>query len=223
MGHEHRSTQHYKASLSLSLCGCRLWDEQHQLPHLGLILTMLRDIAEAMAYLHSCNILHRDLKLDNVLLQTTPQGVVAKVADLGLGAIMRAGHSHLSGERVGTRLYSAPEVLQGRTSPAGDVYSFGVLAWELLHGCTAWARLLQITQEPQHLQSLAPHPRLFDHDWRPQPDPAAAARAQPVVKGLRDLVDCCLQRQPNTRPSFKELLHWLALLLQLHQRCLDSP
>ncbi|KAJ9532378.1 hypothetical protein QJQ45_010431 [Haematococcus lacustris] len=190
----------------------RLWDEQRQLPQLGQILTMLRDIAGAM-----------DLKPDNVLLQTTPQGVVAKVADLGLGAIMRAGQTHHSGEHVGTQLYIAPEVLQGRTSPAGDVYSFGVLAWELLHGCTAWARLLQITQEPQHLQSLAPHPRLFDHDWRPQPDPAAAARAQPVVKGLRDLVDCCLQRQPNTRPSFKELLHWLALLLQLHQRCLDSP
>ncbi|KAJ9504925.1 hypothetical protein QJQ45_005441 [Haematococcus lacustris] len=176
----------------------------------------------------------QDLKPDNVLLQTTPQGVVAKVsatarktrmllvADLGLGAIMRAGQTHHSGERVGTQLYIAPEVLQGRTSPAGDVYSFGVLAWELLHGCTAWDRLLQITQEPQHLQSLAPHPRLFDHDWRPQPDPAAAARAQPVVKGLRDLVDCCLQRQPNTRPSFKELLPWLALLLQLHQRTLDG-
>ncbi|KAL6759595.1 kinase-like domain-containing protein [Haematococcus lacustris] len=128
----------------------RLWDEQRQLPHLGLILTMLRDIAEAM-----------DLKPDNVLLQTTPQGVVAKVADLGLGAIMRAEHSHHSGERVGTRLYSAPEVLQGRTSPAGDVYSFGVLAWELLHGCTAWARLLQIAS-PTH----APPSRNCYTGWR---------------------------------------------------------
>ncbi|KAJ9505040.1 hypothetical protein QJQ45_020198, partial [Haematococcus lacustris] len=212
----------------------KFWDAQRQRPHMAEALALLHDVAMAMAYLHGCNILHRDLKPDNVLLQTTPQGVVAKVsatarktrmllvADLGLGAIMRAGQTHHSGERVGTQLYIAPEVLQGRTSPAGDVYSFGVLAWELLHGCTAWDRLLQITQEPQHLQSLAPHPRLFDHDWRPQPDPAAAARAQPVVKGLRDLVDCCLQRQPNTRPSFKELLPWLALLLQLHQRTLDG-
>ncbi|KAJ9531960.1 hypothetical protein QJQ45_003677 [Haematococcus lacustris] len=233
----------------------KFWDAQRQIPHMAEALALLRDVAMAM-----------DLKPDNVLLQTTPQGMVAKVratarkrdstataaacqtslcsacswcadpccqptpsslpfsqvADLGLGAIMRAGQTHHSGERVGTQLYIAPEVLQGRTSPAGDVYSFGVLAWELLHGCTAWDRLLQITQEPQHLQSLAPHPRLFDHDWRPQPDPAAAARAQPVVKGLRDLVDCCLQRQPNTRPSFKELLHWLALLLQLHQQTLDG-
>ncbi|GFH07683.1 hypothetical protein HaLaN_02516 [Haematococcus lacustris] len=59
------------------------------------------------------------------------------------------------------------------------------MAWELLHGCSVWTRLQQITQEPRYLQCLERPPNLFDHDWQPQP--ACPADVQPVLKGLRDL------------------------------------
>ncbi|GFH08571.1 protein kinase domain-containing protein, partial [Haematococcus lacustris] len=158
----------------------------------------------------------QDLKPDNVLLQNSPAGVVAKVADLGLSVVLGRHQTHISNARAGTVLYMAPEVLQGHSSWAGDVYSFGVMAWELLHGCTAWTRLQQITQEPRYLQGLAPHPQLFDHDWRCQPAGPAVAPVQPGLRGLRDLVDCCLLPRPSARPSFQQLIHWLAILVEVH-------
>ena len=53
---------------------------------------------------------------------------------------MNAGQgSHISGVRHGTPLYISPEILNnGKASKAADVYSFGVLMWELGHGRTAW-------------------------------------------------------------------------------------
>ncbi|KAJ9519778.1 hypothetical protein QJQ45_013455 [Haematococcus lacustris] len=158
----------------------------------------------------------QDLKPDNVLLQNSPAGVVAKVADLGLSVVLGRHQTHISNARAGTVLYMAPEVLQGHCSQAGDVYSFGVMAWELLHGCTAWTRLQQITQEPRYLQGFKPHPQLFDHDWRCQPAGPAVAPVQPVLRGLRDLVDCCLLPRPSARPSFEQLIHWLAILVEVH-------
>ncbi|KAL6757022.1 hypothetical protein V8C86DRAFT_1737636 [Haematococcus lacustris] len=205
-------------SLSNAIVNGRLWDSQLQQPRVPQVLTVLSDVAHGMAYLHSRNIMHRDLKPDNVLLQDSPEGVVAKVADLGLGAVLRWQQTHLSNAYAGTPLYMAPEVQQQeRSSLAGDVYSFGVLAWELLHGCTVWARLQQITQEPRYLQCLVPHPNLFDHDWQPQPaGPAAAPQVEVVLRGLRELVDACLQPQPGARPSFPGLIQQLSVLSGLH-------
>ncbi|KAJ9519957.1 hypothetical protein QJQ45_014683 [Haematococcus lacustris] len=209
-------------SLTDAIDGGRLWDAQEQVPRLAQVLTILSDVAQGMAYVHSRNIIHRDLKPDNVLLQDSPDGVVAKVADLGLGMVLGRHQTHVSNACAGTPLYMAPEVLQGHSSQAGDVYSFGVMAWELLHGCTVWTRLQQITQEPRYLQGLAPHPKLFDHDWRRQPVGPAAAPLQPVLKGLQDLVDCCLLPRPSARPSLQHLVQWLVILVDVHGRQLHS-
>ncbi|GFH07252.1 protein kinase domain-containing protein [Haematococcus lacustris] len=205
-------------SLADAIQGRKLWDDQLQVPLLGLVMTILGDVVKGMAYIHRHHVMHRDLKPDNVLLKDTPEGVVAKVADLGLGAVMGPQRTHLSNARAGTPLYMAPEVLRGHFSPAADVYSFGVLAWELLHGCPIWERLHQITQEPRYLQGLEPHPLLFHHDWHPQPSAPATPQAQAATKGLRDLVDGCLQPQPSARPSFQDLEHWLVILAQLQDR-----
>ena len=52
---------------------------------------------------------------------------------------IRGNKTHISGVRYGTPLYIAPEILQdGKASKAADVYSFGVMMWELCHGMLAW-------------------------------------------------------------------------------------
>lgn len=68
-----------------------------------------------------------------------------QVADFGLSMKMGAHQTHLSGVGHGTPLYIAPEVMtQRRVSKAADVYAFGVMMWELLHGRSAWDELLRV-------------------------------------------------------------------------------
>lgn len=53
--------------------------------------------------------------------------------------------SHISGVRHGTPLYIAPEILRsGTASRSADVYSFGVMLWELFHGMSAWSHLMMV-------------------------------------------------------------------------------
>ncbi|GFH14173.1 protein kinase domain-containing protein [Haematococcus lacustris] len=90
-----------------------------------------------------CHSALKDLKPDNVLLRNTAQGTMAKVGDFGLSIKMAGNKTHVSGVRHGTPLYMAPEILRSeRAAKAADVYAFGVMVWELLHGRTAWQQLM---------------------------------------------------------------------------------
>ena len=107
---------------------------------------VLEHVARALAYLHSKGVVHRDVKLDNVLVResfwadpTRPDGV--KVVDLGIAAV--AGDDQnltREGTVVGTVPYLAPEQLDPATfegdqsSPRIDVFAFGVMGWLLLSG-----------------------------------------------------------------------------------------
>ncbi len=85
-----------------------------------------RQVAAAMAYLHNAKILHRDLKSPNILLTGSFD---ARVADFGLSRTFAA--STVTG--IGTVAWSAPETLSaGKESDCpADVYSYGVVLWEL--------------------------------------------------------------------------------------------
>jgi len=86
------------------------------------------DIANGMAYLHSKNVIHRDLKPSNVLL--TGKYNRAKIADFGV-SITNHGQE-LTGE-TGTYRWMAPEVIRHESySSNADVYSFGILLWQLI-------------------------------------------------------------------------------------------
>jgi serine/threonine protein kinase len=89
------------------------------------MLSVLGGIAKGMMHLHKLNILHGDLKAQNVLLRSAggePSGVIPKLADFGLSVKLDGQETHVSSLYQGTPSHMAPEVfLSGRQSKASDV------------------------------------------------------------------------------------------------------
>jgi serine/threonine protein kinase len=93
-------------------------------------LGYIKQICRAMALVHSQGAVHRDLKADNILIDR--RGIV-RVVDFGLAAFADRQLGFAAGT-MGTFTYMAPETLHGRSTPASDVYSLGLLMYELFTG-----------------------------------------------------------------------------------------
>ncbi|XP_019645359.1 PREDICTED: uncharacterized protein LOC109486111 isoform X1 [Branchiostoma belcheri] len=94
---------------------------------------LAKQTASALRYLHDDkDVVHRDLKLDNIFVKDDPSGLLLKLGDVGVAKFERK----IQGSRAGTDLYMAPEVLQ--RSPVYDrkvdIYSFAFVLWELWYG-----------------------------------------------------------------------------------------
>jgi serine/threonine protein kinase len=91
---------------------------------------LLREIAKGLTYLHDRGIVHRDLKPANIFYE----GGYVKIGDYGLSKAI--GASHHSGQTitVGTLHYMAPEIGQGQYGRSVDIYSLGIVLYEMLGG-----------------------------------------------------------------------------------------
>ncbi|MEO7477472.1 MAG: protein kinase [Gemmatimonadales bacterium] len=102
-------------------------------------LRITREAADALAYAHQEGVIHRDIKPENILLT----GTHALVADFGIARAMEAGDEHLTqtGLAVGTPAYMSPEQASGQREldARTDVYSLGVVLYEMLAGETPFA------------------------------------------------------------------------------------
>jgi eukaryotic-like serine/threonine-protein kinase len=154
-------------------------------------VSILRDLARALAYAHERGVVHRDIKPDNVLLS----GGSATVTDFGIAKAISASRTHAPGAtltQVGTSLgtpaYMSPE--QAAADPAtdhrADIYAFGCMAYELLAGRPPF-----VEKTPQRL--LAAH-------MAELPQPIGELRTD-APQALAELVMRCLAKDAGARPQ----------------------
>jgi serine/threonine protein kinase len=170
-------------------------------------LEIAAQVASALDCAHRCGILHRDLKPANVFLTTHgARGDVVKILDFGISKVMhrRLGPGNLTqtGQVVGTPYYMAPEQAQGRPDIDGrcDVYSLGVLLYEMLTGAPPFVGDHYVVVALQHL-TLAPQP---------------PSRSRPeLTPDLDELVLRALAKEPRDR--YESMAHFhAAIAVELH-------
>ena len=97
-----------------------------------MIVHILVQICQAIKHLHTRQIIHRDIKLENVMLSEEGSGCTAKLADFGLAEQLVDGQS-IRQTKAGTPSYLAPEIVQGQSyGTASDMWSLGCLIYVLL-------------------------------------------------------------------------------------------
>jgi len=142
----------------------RQWITRHGPPDLAHALSVMRQVAAALAKAAEQGIIHRDIKPENIML--TRSGEV-KVADFGLARLPQQGEgTDLTqvGMTMGTPLYMSPEQVEGKLlDPRSDIYSFGVTCYHMLAGSppfggeTALSVAVQhLKKQPQSLETLRP-------------------------------------------------------------------
>lgn len=156
---------------------------------------LLRQTIAIAAYLHRQDLVHNDLKLENLLLG--PEGTLSLVdfgncREVRLRVITRfflKRHSQI----FGTATYLAPELIRGDApTPSSDVYALGIIAWLLLAGRPPFPEERQSGRLRAHLNAAPPSIR------------SALPQLPPLVVTA---IDACLQKLPERRPSDAVALH----------------
>ncbi|XP_044490063.1 serine/threonine-protein kinase STY46-like isoform X2 [Mangifera indica] len=146
------------------------------------------DVSKGMNYLHQNNIIHRDLKAANLLMD---ENEVVKVADFGVARVK--AQSGVMTAETGTYRWMAPEVIEHKPyDHKADVFSFGIVLWELLTGKLPY----------EYLTPLQAAVGVVQKGLRP----TIPKNAHPK---LAELLEKCWQQDPALRPDFSEIIEVL--------------
>ncbi|XP_065043789.1 serine/threonine-protein kinase STY46-like isoform X2 [Musa acuminata AAA Group] len=158
---------------------------------LPALLRVAIDVSKGMNYLHQNNIIHRDLKAANLLMD---ENEVVKVADFGVARVK--AESGVMTAETGTYRWMAPEVIEHKPyDHKADVFSFGIVMWELLTAKLPY----------EYLTPLQAAVGVVQKGLRP----TLPKNTHPK---LDELLHKCWQLDPAARPDFSEILEILQLI-----------
>jgi len=158
-------------------------------------LAILEQVLSAVAAAHRAGLVHRDVKPENVLVAEAPSGgsanlidAVVKVADFGLArAVEASADDATGGHLMATVAYVAPElVTDGHADPRTDVYSAGIVLFEMLTGRVPYDGDRPVEVAWQHVDQDVPPPSKY---------------VAGLPAGLDELVGRATRRDPGRRPT----------------------
>eukprot|EP01105_Mastigella_eilhardi_P026604 TRINITY_DN7775_c0_g1_i1.p1 TRINITY_DN7775_c0_g1~~TRINITY_DN7775_c0_g1_i1.p1 ORF type:complete len:1157 (+),score=303.07 TRINITY_DN7775_c0_g1_i1:133-3603(+) len=189
----------------LELGNMRKAMSENQFP-LRLKVKCMLDIAKGMEFIHKSNVLHRDLKPDNILMASLSgrAAVNCKLTDFGTArtANLTATAQYYT-KNVGTPLYMAPEIHETeKYTTSADVFSYAVLSWQLLSehqpyvdaGLTTAHKIAEFVCSGQRLEI---------------PD---------LDADITDIVSRCWAHEPTDRPQFAQVAQELEPVVQRYQK-----
>jgi len=143
--------------------------------------SILAQAAAALEAAHQGGVIHRDVKPANILI--TPDGV-AKLTDFGISRAIGAAPVTQTGQVLGTAQYLSPEQALGQSATAAsDIYSLGVVGYEMLTGVRPFDAGTVVATALAHVN---------------QPPPALP---QSIPAGVRDVINAALAKDPADRPA----------------------
>lgn len=169
------------------------------------IVSIVKQIAEALQFAHNKKLIHRDIKPENMLLNENNEVVLG---DFGIAILSRTSQTQKTQDVKGTVMYMAPEQLQGHPSRASDQYSLGIVIYEWLSGSApfqgSFAEIMS-----QHL-SVPPTP--------------LSQRVPIFFPSVEQVVMKALEKEPSKRfGSVQEFAEALATAFEEASRLANAP
>lgn len=167
-----------------------------KLPEIEEVLSIARQVCEALGYAHARGIIHRDLKLSNILV--TEDGSI-RLIDFGLAKSIATGPAQALtevGTAVGTVLYMSPEQCLGKPATVEtDIYSLGCVLFHLITGQPPFPGEQPIAVMQRQVAEDVPMISEYRDDL-------------PEIQSLQNIINCCMAKQPHDRyASAQELLN----------------
>ncbi|XP_073289879.1 serine/threonine-protein kinase STY13-like [Primulina huaijiensis] len=161
---------------------------QNRAVPLKLAVKQALDVARGMEYVHGLNLIHRDLKSDNLLISADKS---IKIADFGVARI-EVQTEGMTPE-TGTYRWMAPEMIQHRPyTQKVDVYSFGIVLWELITGMLPF----------QNMTAVQAAFAVVNKGVRP-------TIPNDCLPALNQIMTLCWDANPDVRPSFSQVVRML--------------